>query len=41
MTEDNKELYDTFIAKLLDPFTPVDELRKMYMEPVPARIGQI
>ena len=39
LTEDNKELYDAFIAKLLNPFTPVEELRKMYMEPVPPRIG--
>ena len=34
-------MYDAFIAKLLNPFTPVEELRKMHMEPIPARIGQI
>ena len=41
LTEDNKQLYDAFIAKLLNPFTPVEELKQMYMEPVPPRIGQI
>jgi len=39
LTEDNKALFDAFIAKLLNPFTPVEELREMYMMPVPARIG--
>lgn len=41
LTEDNKVLFDAFIAELLNPFTPVEKLRKMYMEPVPPRIGQI
>ena len=41
LTEDNKQLYDAFIAKLLNPFTPVEELKQMYMTPVPPRIGQI
>lgn len=27
LTEDGKELYDAFISKLLNPFTPVEELR--------------
>jgi hypothetical protein len=41
LTVDNKQLFDAFIAKLLNPFTPVEELRDMYMTPVPARIGQV
>lgn len=41
LTEDNKQLYDAFIAKLLNPFTPVEELKDMYMKPVPPKIGQI
>ena len=27
LNEDGKEMYDAFIAKLLNPFTPVEELR--------------
>ena len=41
LTEDNKQLYDAFISKLLNPFTQVEELKQMYMRPVPPRIGQI
>ena len=41
MTEDCKELFDAFIAKLLNPFTPVEELKEMYMRPIPPKIGQI
>lgn len=41
LTEDCKELYDAFIAKLLNPFTPVEELKEMYMRPIPPKIGQI
>ena len=41
LTEDNKELYDAFIAKLLNPFTPIEELKDMYMLPIPPKIGQI
>jgi tubby and related proteins len=41
LTEDNKQMYDAWIAKLLNPFTPVEELRDMYMLPVPPKIGQI
>lgn len=41
LNEENKAHYDAFIAKLLNPFTAVEELRSMYMLPVPPRIGQI
>ena len=41
LTEDNKVLYDAFIAKLLNPFTPIEELKEMYMLPIPPKIGQI
>ena len=41
LSEDNKAIYDAFIAKLLNPFTPVEELKSMYMEPLPPRIGQV
>ena len=41
LTEDGKELFDAFIAKLLNPFTPVEELKEMYMRPIPPKIGQI
>ena len=39
LTEDNKVLYDAFIAKLLNPFTPIEELKEMYMQPIPPKIG--
>ena len=41
LTPENQELHDEFITKLTNPFTPVEELREMYMKPVPPRIGQI
>ena len=34
-------LYDEFVAKLINPFTPLEELKDMYMKPVPPRIGQV
>jgi len=36
---ENKEMHDAFIAKLTDPNTPIEELRDMYMKPVPPQIG--
>lgn len=41
LSPDNVQLYNEFIAKLVNPFTPVAELRAMYMLPVPKQIGQI
>ena len=41
LSEDNKQQHDQFVAKLLNPFTPIEELKDMYMKPVPPRIGQI
>lgn len=35
------ELYKAFIEKLTNPFTPIQELRDLYMLPVPPRIGQV
>ena len=29
------------MAKLTNPFTPLEELKDMYMKPVPPRIGQV
>ena len=34
-------MFDAFVAKLLNPFTPVEELKEMYMRPIPPKIGQI
>ena len=39
LTPENQELHDEFITKLTNPFTPVEELKEMYMKPVPPRIG--
>ena len=30
-----------FLAKLVNPFTSVEELKDMFMKPIPANIGQI
>jgi len=34
-------MFDAFVAKLLNPFTPVEELKEMYMRPIPPKIGQV
>ena len=36
-----KEAQQIFLAKLLNPFTPIDELRDMFMSPLPPNVGQI
>ena len=41
LSPENQELYDEFVAKLTNPFTPLEELKDMYMKPVPPRIGQV
>lgn len=41
MNFEQTELYKAFIEKLTNPFTPIEELRDMYMLPVPPRIGQV
>jgi len=41
LTFEQKELFDAFVSKMTNPFTPIEELRDMYMKPVPPRIGQI
>ena len=41
LSPDNMQLYNEFIAKLINPFTPLAELKALYMLPVPMRIGQI
>jgi tubby and related proteins len=38
---ENMQLYNEFIAKLVNPFTPLAELKQLYMLPVPRTIGQI
>ena len=39
LSPENQQLYDEFVAKLINPFTPLEELKDMYMKPVPPRIG--
>ena len=34
-----KDAYDAFISKLLNPYLPLEELRDLYMKPLPALIG--
>jgi hypothetical protein len=41
LSPDNMQLYNEFIAKLINPFTPLAELKALYMLPVPMKIGQI
>lgn len=41
LTSDNQQLYNEFIAKLINPFTPLVELKELFMKPVPRTIGQI
>lgn len=36
-----KDAYDAFISKLLNPYLPLEELRELYMKPLPALIGQV
>ena len=38
---DQREAYNAFIAKLTNPFTQVEELRDMFMKPIPPIIGQV
>ena len=41
LKSDQREAHNAFIAKLTNPFTSVEELRDMFMKPVPPNIGQI
>jgi len=41
LSVDNKELHDNFIAQINNPFIPYEELKKLFMLPLPPRIGQI
>lgn len=41
LSPENMQLYNEFIAKLINPFTPIAELKALYMLPVPMKIGQI
>lgn len=34
-------MYQTFISRLTNPVAPVEELKKLFMMPVPPKIGQI
>lgn len=38
---DSKEAHNLFIQKLTNPFTPIEELRDMFMQPVPPEVGMI
>jgi len=39
LSPENQALHDEFIHKLTNPFTNIDELKDMYMKPVPPKIG--
>jgi Tub family len=41
LSPENQKLYGEFIAKLVNPFTPLTELKDMFMLPVPKTIGQV
>jgi hypothetical protein len=41
LSPDNMQLYNEFIAKLINPFTPLAERKSLFMLPVPMKIGQI
>ncbi len=41
MKIDPREAHNMFIAKLTNPFTSVEELKDMFMKPVPPNVGQI
>jgi hypothetical protein len=34
-----KDAFDAFMARLFNPYLPLEELRDMYMKPLPALIG--
>lgn len=38
---DAKEAFYNFIQKITNPYTSVEELRYLFMRPVPPNIGQI
>ena len=38
---DQREAYNFYIGKITNPYTPVEELRHLFMSPVPPNIGQI
>ena len=41
LTPDNQELYTKFIASITNPVAPMEELRALFMNPVPPQIGQV
>lgn len=34
-----KDAFDAFMSRLFNPYLPLEELREMYMKPLPALIG--
>jgi hypothetical protein len=38
---ENRDAFNAFIAKLTNPYTSADELRFLFMRPIPPNIGQI
>ena len=36
-----KDAFDAFMSRLFNPYLPLEELREMYMKPLPALIGQV
>ena len=36
-----RDAYEAFMSRLFNPYLPLDELREMYMKPLPALIGQV
>lgn len=36
-----RDAYEAFMSRLFNPYLPLEELRDMYMKPLPALIGQV
>ena len=36
-----KDAFDAFMSRLFNPYLPLEELREMFMKPLPALIGQV
>ncbi len=41
MRMDPKEAHNLYVSKLTNPFTSVEELKELFMMPVPPNVGQI
>ena len=41
LSVDQMEMFNAFIARITNPVAPIEELRSLFMNPVPPKIGQI